>query len=78
MNTSGGERRVGLVLPADAAVTEFPEPVRITGLDGSSWTIHGAAMWGTPIEVSPRPRPEVINFGPFPPGEPGDECEGAP
>lgn len=54
------------------------DPVITTALpDGSARAIPDGTAWrGQPIEV--RPRAEVINFGPFPPVEPDDECEGAP
>ena len=50
------------VFPDDYLVVEFPEPVRIEGPDGSSWSMHGTAAWANSDGDD----------------EPDDECEGAP
>lgn len=36
---------VTLAVPADAVVAEFPEPVHITGPDGSGITVLGVVAW---------------------------------
>jgi hypothetical protein len=54
--------RLHVLLPADAIMGEFAEPVRLDNPDGSSFTLDGWAVWDAAGRED----------------EPVDECEGAP